>query len=85
MSKIWEGILMCIVVTAVAGLALFISQPKHTVRYELNSDCNNTGIPAIRVDIENGCDDVIHLSKEITWNKAIQMVDSLNNSLKSIK
>lgn len=81
-DKIWEGILMGVVVTAVAGLVIFIAQPKHTIKYELRS---YDKMPAIKVDIENGFDDLIVFSSEISWSKAVQLVDSLNNTLKPIK
>lgn len=84
MDKIWEAFLMALCTTLVVCLILMFSRPKHTVRYELHSDMN-TGIPAIYVDIENGSDRIIHLSKEVSWSKAIQMVDSLNKTLKPIK
>ncbi len=73
------------ILTLITLFVLFVTSPKHTVRYELESDCNNTRIPAIRKDVENATDDVIKLSKEISWGRAIQMVDSLNQTIKPIK
>ncbi len=82
MDKIWQFFIMTIIVIAIASLVTIISRPKHTVRYELFSYNN---LPAINVDVENAADHTICLSKEISWSKAVQLVDSLNNTLKPIK
>jgi len=80
MAKAWNVILMGLAITVIVGVVMAIRSPKHTVRYELSSYNQNT-LPAIRKDIENGGDENIYLSKEISWSKAVQLVDSLNQSL----
>lgn len=78
-EKIWNYILMGVVITIVVGLVLLTSSSKRVVRYELSG---SNGIPGVCKNIENGGDEYIQFSKEISWGRAIQMVDSLNKTLK---
>lgn len=80
LEKVW----WYTVITIVAGFAsvgiYLLAAPKHIVRYELGGSYS-TGVPEIHVDIENGADETIRLSKEVTWSAAVQMVDSLNTGI----
>lgn len=80
MEKVWQWFAI-VVIAAGLGLAGYtIAAPKHVVRYELATSYD--GIPAIKADVENGADDHIELSKEISWHEAVRMVDSLNQNLR---
>ena len=56
----------------------------HKIRgYYLNSTSNTSGpSPRIIVDIDWQGDESIYLDKDVTFQQAIQMVDSLNATLK---
>jgi hypothetical protein len=84
-EKAWQWFLIALATTLVTCLIFVAKAPKHTVRYEIDYSSSDHGVPAIRVDVENGTDNRINLSKEISWSKAIQLVDSLNQTLKPIK
>jgi hypothetical protein len=80
MEKVWQWFAI-IVIAAVLGLVGYsIVSPKHVVRYELGTSYD--GIPKISADIENGVDNDIELSKEISWSEAVHLVDSLNQNLR---
>lgn len=81
MEKAWQFFLMLVIASALGVLIYFAVSPKRAVRYQLYGDYSN-GIPAIKVDIENSSDDIIRLSKDVTWQEAVHMVDSLNMTLK---
>ncbi len=81
MEKAWQFFLMLVIASALGVLIYFAVSPKRAVRYQLYGDYSN-GIPAIKVDIENASDDVIRLSKDVSWQEAVHMVDSLNMTLK---
>jgi hypothetical protein len=51
------------------------------VAYELDGRYSH-GVPAINVNVENAADYTIQLSKEVTWNDAMHMIDSLNKTIK---
>lgn len=61
---------------------LFTSQ-KHVHSYYLGSWSDNmvNKFPVINVDIENGYDDRIYLPSNVSFERAIQMMDSLNAQL----
>jgi hypothetical protein len=80
MGKIWQFFLMFIILVILGSFILWLSSPKHIVRYDLDSAYH--GIPRINADVENGSDYTIPLSKEVSWEQAIRMVDSLNMGLK---
>jgi len=73
--------LACIVIFAVIIRAFTAD---HKVRgYYLNSTCNNNGAsPKIVVDIDWQADESIVLDRYTTYPQAIQMLDSLNATLK---
>lgn len=81
MEKAWQIFLMAVLSTVLGVIIYFIAAPKHVVRYELGGKYSK-GIPTINVDIENFGDETIELSKEVTWEQAIHMVDSLNQTIK---
>lgn len=81
MGKIWQFFLMFIILVILGSFILWLSSPKHVVRYDLNHTYQD-GIPRIKADVENGSDYTITLSKEVSWEQAIRMVDSLNMGLK---
>ena len=81
MEKAWQFFFMLVIASLLGVLIYFIISPNRAVKYQLYGDYNN-GIPAIKVDIENASDDIIHLSKDVSWNEAVRMVDSLNMTLK---
>jgi hypothetical protein len=81
MGKIWQFFLMFIILVILGSFILWLSSPKHIVRYDLDRGYQD-GIPRINADVENGSDYTIPLSKEVSWEQAIRMVDSLNMILK---
>ena len=80
MEKAWMYFLMGVLATLLGVLVHHILSPKHVVRYELGGRYSE-GIPTINVDIENSSDEVIQLSKDVTWESAVKMIDSLNTNL----
>ena len=82
MEKAWQIFLMGVLAIVLGVIIYFITAPKHVVRYELGGQYSE-GIPEIKVDIENGSDETIKLSKDVTWPEAIRMVDSLNQIIKT--
>jgi hypothetical protein len=80
MEKAWMYFLMGVLATLLGILVHHILSPKHVVRYELGGRYSE-GIPTINVDIENSQDETIQLSKDVTWEAAVKMVDSLNINL----
>jgi hypothetical protein len=82
MEKAWQIFLMAVLATILGVIIYFIAAPKHVVRYELGGQYSK-GIPTINVDIENFGDETIELSKDVTWEQAIHMVDSRNQNLKN--
>ena len=81
MEKAWQFFFMLVIASLLSVGIYFAISPKRAVRYQLYGDYSN-GIPAIKVDIENASDDVIRLSKDVSWQEAVRMVDSLNMTLK---
>jgi hypothetical protein len=81
MGKIWQFFLMFIILVILGSFILWLSSPKHLVRYDLDRTYQD-GIPRIKADVENGSDYTITLSKEVSWEQAIKMLDSLNLGLK---
>lgn len=81
MNRAWDIFGMAVLAAVISVGIYFILAPKHVVGYSLDSDYS-VGVPKIDVDIENGADGVIQLSKDVTWSHAIRMVDSLNDGLK---
>jgi hypothetical protein len=80
MEKAWMYFLMGVLATLLGVLVHHILAPKHVIRYDLGGKYSE-GIPEINVDIENCTDETIKLSKDVTWEAAIKMVDSLNTDL----
>lgn len=80
-EKVWWYTVIAIVAGFASVGIYLLAAPKHIVRYELGGDYSS-GIPEIHVDIENGADKTIQLSKDVTWPAAVQMVDSLNTGLR---
>lgn len=80
MEKAWMYFLMGVLATLLGVLVHHILSPKHVVRYELGGRYSE-GIPTINVDIENSQDETIQLSKDVTWESAVKMIDSLNTNL----
>jgi hypothetical protein len=80
LEKVWWYTVIAIVAGFASVGIYMIAAPKHIVRYELGGAYNN-GVPEIHVDIENGTDETIRLSKDVSWPAAVQMVDSLNTGL----
>ena len=76
-NKIWYGILISTVSFLLFMAFYLVVSPKRTIRYEL-AGYTPQGIPCINVDIENSPDNTIRLSKEVSWEQAVRMVDSLN-------
>lgn len=72
--------LMGVLATLLGILVHHILSPKHVVRYDLSGRYSE-GIPTINIDIENSSDETIQLSKDVTWEAAVKMVDSLNINL----
>lgn len=79
MEKIWNVLAITTCATLLILFTIFCISPKHTIRYELD---NESGRAAIVRDIENAFDERILLTREITWQEAISMCDSLNQQLK---
>jgi len=80
LEKVWWYTVITIVAAFASVGIYFLTAPKHIVRYELGG-AYSSGIPEIHVDIENGTDERIQLSKDVTWPAAVRMVDSLNTGL----
>ena len=80
MEKAWMYFLMGVLATLLGVLVHHILAPKHVIRYDLSGKYSD-GIPEINVDIENCTDETIELSKDVTWEAAIKMIDSLNTDL----
>jgi hypothetical protein len=80
MQKSWLYFLMLVLSTFIGLAIYFITLTKKVVKYELQGQ--SEGIPAINANVENGPDYTIRLSKEVTWNNAVQMIDSLNKTIK---
>jgi hypothetical protein len=80
MEKAWMYFLMGVLATLLGVLVHHILSPKHVIRYDLGGKYSE-GIPTINVDIENSSDETIQLSKDVTWESAIKMIDSLNTDL----
>jgi hypothetical protein len=80
MDKIWQWFAIIVIATLIGVGVYGITAPKHVVRYELGAGYE--GLPAIHVDIENSSDETIRLSKDVTWQQAVQMIDSLNQNLR---
>lgn len=80
-EKTWWYFLMLIIASFIAVGIYFILSPKRVVRYELDGR-HSHGVPAINVNVENGTDYTIQLSKEVSWNDAVHMIDSLNKTIK---
>lgn len=81
MEKAWLYFLMLVVASFVAVGIYFILSTKKVVRYELDGKYSH-GVPAINVNVENGVDYTIQLSKEVSWSDAVHMIDSLNKTIK---
>jgi hypothetical protein len=75
MEKSWLYFLMLVVASVLSVGIYFI------VAYELDGRYSH-GVPAINVNVENAADYTIQLSKEVTWNDAMHMIDSLNKTIK---
>jgi hypothetical protein len=81
MEKVWQYFFM-LVISAFLGLAIYhITSTKRIIEYQLSGEYTK-GVPAIRVNIDNAPDDILQLSPDVTWDRAIIMVDSLNTNLK---
>lgn len=81
MEKVWQYFLM-LVISALLGLAIYhITSTKRIIEYQLSGEYSQ-GVPRIRVNIDNSPDEVIQLSPDVSWDRAIIMVDSLNINLK---
>lgn len=80
MEKAWMYFLMGVLATLFGVLIVHILSPKHVIRYDLGGRYSE-GIPTINVDIENSSDETIQLSKDVTWEAAVKMIDSLNTDL----
>jgi hypothetical protein len=81
MEKVWQLFLMFII-SAILGVAIyFMLAPKRVIEYQLYGEYSS-GVPRIKVNIDNSADDIINLSPDIKWDQAIIMVDSLNFNLK---
>lgn len=76
-EKLWMYLLMLIVIGFFTIIAIYLMSEKHVVQYNLKGEYNS-GIPIIAVDVENASDYEIQLSKDVTWQEAVHMVDSLN-------
>lgn len=61
--------------------AFYIASTKRIIEYQLSGE-NSEGVPRIKVNIDNAPDEIIRLSPDVTWDRAIIMVDSLNINLK---
>ena len=81
MEKSWLYFLMLVVASVLSVGIYFILSPKKVVAYELDGRSSH-GVPAINVNVENAADYTIQLSKEVTWNDAMHMIDSLNKTIK---
>jgi hypothetical protein len=79
MEKVWQYFAMAVIAIALGITSYKLVSPKHVVRYELGSSYH--GIPVILADVENGPDYNIELSKEVSWNEAVILVDSLNQNI----
>jgi len=77
-SKVALYSLIAVGLSLFGTLIYFINSPKYVKSYYLKS---NSSIPAIGIEIENSSDEVIYLSREVSWSQAVQMVDSLNKSI----
>ena len=80
MEKAWMYFLMGVLATLLGVLVHHILSPKHVIRYDLSGRYSE-GIPCINVDIENSSDETIQLSKDVSWEAAVKMIDSLNTDL----
>ncbi len=80
-EKAWWYFLMLIIASFIAVGIYFILSPKRVVRYELDGRYSY-GVPAINVNVENGTDYTIQLSKDVSWRDAVHMIDSLNKTIK---
>ncbi len=84
-DKIWSNIFMLLLWLTSAGLVIVIFasvvSDKPIIRYTLMTQ-KDTGVPYIRKEVDWEIDEDIYLDRFITWDKAIQIVDSLNKSLK---
>jgi len=81
MEKVWQYFLM-LVISTLLGLGIYYATaPKRVIEYQLSGEYSQ-GVPKIRVNIDNGPDDIIALSPDINWGRAIIIVDSLNINLK---
>jgi hypothetical protein len=81
MEKQWQYFAMIIIMVTFSTLIYFILSPKKVIQYELGNGYGD-GIPCINANIDNTPDHQIRLSKEIGWHEAINMVDSLNKTIK---
>lgn len=80
-TKIWNIFLILLCTTVVSVIVYFIVSPKTIIEYYLLDGFS--GAPAIGVNIDNCPDETILLGREVSWEKAVQMVDSLNYNLKN--
>lgn len=81
LEKAWLYFLMLVIASFIGVGIYFILSSKRVVRYELDGRYSH-GVPAINVNVENGMDYTIQLSKDVTWNDAVHMIDSLNQTIK---
>ena len=81
MEKVWQYFLMLVISTFLGLGIYYVTAPKRVIEYQLYGEYNQ-GVPKIRVNIDNGPDDIIALSPDINWGRAIIIVDSLNINLK---
>lgn len=83
----WANIFYSLLAVACIVLLCLVTkafQADHKVRYYylISYTPTGTSIPKIVADIDWQCDETIVLDRNITYSQAIQMVDSLNNTLK---
>jgi hypothetical protein len=81
MERVWQYFLMFVLITFVITGIYFITAPKKVIAYELDGQYSQ-GVPAINVNVDNAADYTIQLSKEVSWNDAVHMIDSLNKTIK---
>jgi hypothetical protein len=84
MEITWETVAKSCVLTMFAFLltilSVFIIRPTKIEEYYLGN--NGNGHPAICVIKSNGCDETITLNPLTTHQEAINLVDSLNKTIK---
>lgn len=83
-TTIFEGIGIAATIIVMALLTMLIIEKKKTNRYYLgiDSDISHGNSLVIVRDIDWYLDDKIVLDRNITYEKAIELVNSLNETLK---